>query len=133
MNRKAKGTQGERKLVNAFNLANWGAIRVAGSGSTKWPAPDLLVGNGKRQFAIECKMTSRNTKYFPKEEIKQLRLFAKNFGATPIIAVKFEKYDWLFVHISTLEKTPKSYVLTLQNAYNNGLTIHKFINNAHKV
>ena len=77
INRKAKGTKGERELVKMFNEAGWAAIRIAGSGSSQYPSPDLLAGNAIRRLAIECKVTKENKKYFQKSEIEQLDFFLK--------------------------------------------------------
>ena len=62
MNTKAKGTQGERELVKFFNEAGWGCIRIAGSGSSRYPSPDILAGNAVRRVAIECKVTKETKK-----------------------------------------------------------------------
>ena len=60
MDKKAKGTRGERELVKAFNENGWVCIRVAGSGSSRYPSPDILAGNAMRRVAIECKVTADN-------------------------------------------------------------------------
>ena len=64
MNRNAKGTNAERELVRLFNELGWGCIRIAGSGSSKYPSPDILAGNALRRIAVECKTTKDNKKYF---------------------------------------------------------------------
>ena len=74
---KRKGSNAERELAHMFHNNKWGALRAAGSGSTTLPAPDILAGNGKRYLAIECKSTKDNRKYFPKEEIDQLKTLQK--------------------------------------------------------
>ena len=61
---KKKGSRTERELFYLFYESSWMPIRVAGSGSTPIPAPDLLVGNGKRVLAIECKAIKGTKKYF---------------------------------------------------------------------
>ena len=52
VNRKAKGTKGERELVKFFNNSGWACIRIAGSGSSRYPSPDILAGNAIRRLAI---------------------------------------------------------------------------------
>ena len=73
MNTKAKGTKGERELIHFFHEYSWSAIRVAGSGSSKYPSPDVLAGNALRKIAIECKVTKDTKKYFPKVEIEHVK------------------------------------------------------------
>ena len=89
MNTKAKGTKGERELIKTFNENGWSAIRSAGSGSSPYPAPDILAGNAVRRLAIECKVTKENKKYLQNAEIDQLQEFSRKFGAEPWVGVKF--------------------------------------------
>jgi Holliday junction resolvase len=60
-NAKAKGSKGERELVAFFNENGWNCVRIAGSGSSKYPCPDILAGNAIRRLAIECKVTKDKT------------------------------------------------------------------------
>ena len=70
MSKKGKGINAERELIHAFwKEKNWTAIRVAGSGCSKYPAPDIVAGNLLRKLAIECKSSKTNIIYIPKEEI----------------------------------------------------------------
>ena len=49
MTMKAKGSRSERELVHMFNSTGiWSAVRIAGSGLTKDPNPDVLAGNNLR-------------------------------------------------------------------------------------
>ena len=64
MNRKAKGTKGERELVKFFNESGWACLRAPGSGSSRYPSPDIIAANAIRRIAIECKVTKNNKKYF---------------------------------------------------------------------
>ena len=79
MSLKSKGINAERELVHMFWGENWACLRIAGSGSIKYPSPDLLVGNSLRRLAVECKTTKDSKKYFEKnhesgEVNKQTRL-----------------------------------------------------------
>ena len=82
-----------------------GGYRSAGSGSTPLPSPDLLVGNGKRYLAIECKSLKSKTKYLEIEQIKELIEFSKKFGAEPWIGLRFNNIGWYFIQPHRLEKT----------------------------
>jgi Holliday junction resolvase len=64
---------------------------VAGSGSSKYPSPDILAGNNSRKTAIECKASKSAAKYFTKEEISALKEFSTLFGAEPWVAVRFDR------------------------------------------
>ncbi len=121
INRKAKGSKGERELINFLNESGWSAIRAAGSGSSIYPSPDILAGNAIRRLAIECKVTKENKKYFTNEEIEQLLTFSRNFGAESWVAVKFPNDDWFFLIPEDLKDTGKSKLATLELAQLRGL------------
>ena len=102
---KKKGSRNERELFYLFYNSGWMPLRTAGSGSTPIPAPDLLVGNGSRILAIECKSIKGKTKYIENERVEELLTFAQKFGAEPWIAMKFDYQGWFFLKPSELEKT----------------------------
>ncbi len=125
MSRKSKGINAERELVHLFNNNSWGAIRVAGSGSSQFPSPDILAGNRVRRLAIECKSSKKPVKYLTKDEVEELLLFANMFGAEPWIAVKFK--EWYFLNTEDIKQTEKSYVITLEKAKQKGLLFEELV------
>jgi len=129
MSHKSKGINGERDLVHQFWGLGLACHRIAGSGSTKYPSPDLIVGNRIRRLAIECKITKDNKKYFTKEEIEGLKEFSDIFGAEPWIAVKFKNSDWFFLALEDLNKTNRCYIVDTSIAKNKGLLIKELIAN----
>ena len=63
MSRKSKGINAERELIHLFWKTNsWTAVRIAGSGSSKYPCPDILAANISRKIAIEAKSTKDKNK-----------------------------------------------------------------------
>lgn len=129
-NWKAKGSNAERELIKRLHEEGWSGARVAGSGSSRFPSPDILAGNGHRRIAIECKVTKDKKKYFSKEEIQQLQTFARNFGAESWVGVKFAGEDWLFFMLEDLKETSSSYVATLEMAAMKGLTLAELLRNS---
>ena len=121
-NWKAKGTKAERDLIKSLNESGWSAIRAAGSGSSKYPSPDILAGNAIRRLAIECKVTKEQKKYFQNAEIEQLLTFSRNFGAESWIGVKFPDQDWYFVMPEDMKDTGKCKLITLELAQRRGLS-----------
>ena len=99
MSRKSVGINAERELIHLFWSSGWSAVRVAGSGSSHYPSPDILASNISRKIAVEAKVTKDKSKYFSKEEIEQLRLFSEKFGAEPWIGVKFKNINLFFVSL----------------------------------
>ena len=126
-NHKAKGSKGERELVHFFNNNGWGCVRIAGSGSSPFPAPDILAGNASRRIAVECKVTKDRKKYFPQDEIEQLRTFCQSFGAEAWIGLRFPEEPWYFVSVEDLETTGKCYAVSLERAKARGLKGNELI------
>lgn len=125
---KRKGSDAERELVDMFwSIPGWTAHRIAGSGSSKYPSPDIIAGSVERKIVIEAKKSKSTTKYFTKEEIESLRLFSSIFGAEPYVAIKFEKENWLFQSIEDLEETNKSFKATKERLKSIGLLFEEMI------
>jgi holliday junction resolvase Hjr len=127
MSFKSKGINAERDLIHKFWSVGWASVRVAGSGSMVYPSADVLVGNKLRKLAIECKTSSKGSKYLPKEEVRQLKKFADMFGAEPWIAVKFKGCDWYFVSLDNMEDTGKNFSVDVNNIKNKGLLFEELI------
>ncbi len=127
MSHKSKGSNAERDLIHKFNAAGWVAIRSAGSGSQKFPAPDILAGNNLRRVALECKATRDIKKYLTAQEVDELVLFAQTFGAEPWIGIKFDRLDWFFITVEDMDKTAKSYAIDIPTAKNKGLSFDELI------
>jgi len=100
-----KGANAERELVQMFNGIGWAAIRVAGSGVSKFPSPDVVAGKGNKIVAIECKATKSNSKYIQDQQVKELLQFADVFGAEAYIAVRFNNLGWRFYKPAELSRT----------------------------
>ena len=113
MSSKSKGSKAERELLHLFWTKGWATLRSAGSGSMKYPGPDLLVGNkeNNRRLAIECKTTKSNKLYLSDYDIKQLKDFSNIFDAREWFAIKFAKKDWRFLSLEDLKKTQRGYVI----------------------
>jgi Holliday junction resolvase len=125
--RKSKGSAAERELIHRFWGAGWAAIRVAGSGSTQFPSPDILAGSETKKMAIEVKATKDLKKYFPKQEINDLNYFAQKFGAEPWIVIKFDRENYYFIKTSDLEETDASYTASIDLAKGKGLLFENII------
>ncbi len=127
---KRKGSKAERELLHMFwNTRIWAALRAPGSGSTPLPSPDILASNTKRYLAIECKSVRDLKKYFPNEEIEQLVLFAKRFGAEPWVGVRFDREGWYFIKPSMMLRSEGNnfYYVTLEHAQKRGISFEQLI------
>jgi Holliday junction resolvase len=120
MGAKTKGTGAERELVHQLWALDWGASRVAGSGSIKYPVPDILAGKNKRLLAIECKSTKGDVQYLTKEEVGDLKKFAEITGAEAWIAVRFSREEWRFLKPEELDVTPTQFSISRKAAQESG-------------
>lgn len=93
---KRKGSVYERELLSLFHGIGFSGVRVAGSGCSSFPSPDLVVGSLGKSFSVEVKATKNDFVYVNNEQIQQLLEFSANFGSTPLIGVKFIGKGWRF-------------------------------------
>lgn len=127
-NKKGKGTEAERELIHKFWENNWVCVRVAGSGSTKYPAPDLLAGNSARKIVMEVKTVNSTKKYFTGQEIRDINYFADIFGAESWVGIKFQENQWYFIPTSELKETSsENYVIDLISMKRTGFTFEEMI------
>ena len=127
MSRKSKGINGERELIHLFWQNSWSACRIAGSGSTKYPSPDIIAGNNIRKLAIESKVTKDRRQAFSAKQITELKRFADIFGAEPWVAVKFNNNDWYFLTLEDINETPNNYSITFETAVRRGLSFEELL------
>ena len=127
-NKKAKGTQAENELIHKFWENNWVCVRVAGSGSTQFPSPDLLASRGDKKIVMEVKVVNDTKKYFKEQEIKDLEFFALKFGTEAWVGVRFEGNQWYFIPTSELEETKSgNYKIDLITMKRSGFTFEEMI------
>jgi len=128
MSRKSKGINAERDLIHKFwGIPGWAAVRVAGSGSMRYPSADVIATNRIRKLAIECKTSREPSRYIEKEEVKQLQEFASYFNAEPWLGVKFDKSEWLFLAVPDIQPTDSAFVITQERAQQKGLLFEELI------
>ncbi len=121
---KSKGSRFERDLISELWREGFAAVRVAGSGVSTYPCPDIVAGNGDVFIAIEVKMRKSLPLYISEDEIRQLKDFSIFFGARPYIALKLPRKKWRFFTIEMLEKTEKSYKID-EKSYGMGLQLEE--------
>jgi Holliday junction resolvase len=126
---KSKGSAAERELFHILWDKGWAVLRAAGSGSTTEPSCDLLAGkkSEKRKYAIEVKVTKYLTKYFSKEQIRDLNYFCSVFGLTPLIAIKFNRKGWFFLPPTKLKDSGKNFSIKFENAKRFGKDLNQFL------
>lgn len=130
---QAKGSRRERELVNLlagkdekspFEEDQWAVMRAPASGSaTDRELPDVLVGSGVHFYAIEAKASGGDPIYLTEEEVEALKFFARNFGANPLIAARFDRKDWAFFHPRNLHHTDSGNVRVKKEDIQSGMRL----------
>jgi len=115
MSLKSKGINAERELIKLLWTKGWMPIRIAGSGSSPLPCPDILAGKNNRHLAIECKSSKNDNIYLDKIEIEELIEFSQKFGAEAWIGARFNNMDWFFMIPEKLKYTGKGYSISRKN------------------
>lgn len=124
---KTKGSRTERELQHLLHENGWAPLRVAGSGSSPLPSPDLVAGKAGRVLAIECK-SGKSTRYIDKKQINELKEFSERFGAEAWVGIRFDAKGWFFLTINDLNKSGNSLSINLDLAKEKGLTFEQLIN-----
>ncbi|MCS7119422.1 MAG: Holliday junction resolvase Hjc [Archaeoglobaceae archaeon] len=106
---KGKGSRFERDLIAELWKNGFAAVRVAGSGLSHFPCPDIVAGDGKMFFAFEVKMRNSLPLYLSNDEVENLLEFSKSFGAQGFIALKLPRKKWKFFKVEDLRETIKGY------------------------
>lgn len=128
-NKKAKGISAENELIHQFWENGWVCVRVAGSGSTQYPAPDLLASRGDRKIVMEVKVINDVKKYFTGQQIRDLNFFSEKFGAESWVGIKFTENQWYFIPTNELEKTKsENYSINLIDMKRKGFSFNEMIN-----
>jgi len=92
---KAKGYRYERELVEWLWRRGYAATRIPASGAAnKHPVPDIVAGNGRVYLAIELKMRAGARFYVSKSQVERLYVFARRFGATPLVVFKIPYVEY---------------------------------------
>jgi len=134
MSTKSKGIKAERELIHMFwQTEIWSSHRIAGSGSSRYPSPDIIAGNNQRILALECKTLKKGKKYLDQKEIEQLIEFSQKFGAESWLAMKFGRQPWSFLKPEHLEKTGNCFAISQNLIEEKGITFQELIDLNQKI
>lgn len=123
-----KGSRTERELLYLFHsTGKFAPLRIAGSGSSPLPCPDLIVGGMNRVLAIECK-SGKGRRDIDKQQIEELKEFSRIFGAEPWIATRFNNMPWYFLKLNQLGISKgKNYFIDQEIAIKKGIKFEELI------
>jgi len=117
----------ERELFQKFiEDGRYRVARVAGSGTMENADCDLIAGTKGKKFAIEVKSSKKPVKYISKDQVNRFLIFSEIFKLTPVIALRFNREGWLFLHPKEMKKTEKNWSITLEQARKKGKRFAQF-------
>ena len=123
MARYRKGANAERELIHKLFKMGFSVARVAGSGSTSLPSPDIIALNKTKILAIECKAWSQAYLNIPLKQMAELRSWSTNAGADFYIAWKIPHKGWFFLPAEIFKRTKKAYTISMKKALKQSLDI----------
>jgi len=111
-----KGANAERELIHTLFDKGFAVLRVAGSGVSPLPSPDVVALRSGRILAFECKAWKASSLAIPIKDMEDEMGWARTAGADFFVAWKIPREGWLFVRPQHFHKTLKNYMLSLEAA-----------------
>jgi len=124
MSKYRKGSDAERELQQTLWNMGMAVIRVAGSGASLLPAPDLIAMSKKKKLAFECKAWDSAYLTIPKKQMLELKEWSGKAGADFFIAWKIPYRGWLFLPEKAFTKTEKAYTISKSKAKKKSLNLN---------
>ncbi len=118
-----KGADAERELIHKMWELGFAVVRVAGSGATVLPAPDVVALNRERKLAFECKAWSAKNLSIPAGQMEELKKWCSRAGAELYIAWKIPNSGWYFLREGHFNRTGKNYTISRKSALAKALRI----------
>ncbi|MFH1256046.1 MAG: Holliday junction resolvase Hjc [Candidatus Diapherotrites archaeon] len=120
----AKGANAERELIHLFFDRGFAVVRIAGSGKTALPAPDLLALSKTKKMAFECKAWNSKHLAIPLLQMEELIGWCEKADIDAFVAWKVPRKGWLFLKPEFFKKTAKNYMISLKEAFHKGLNLN---------
>lgn len=121
-----KGANAERELIKILFNKGFAVLRVAGSGVSPLPSPDVVALKKGRILAFECKAWQGDYLAIPVTTMKEEVNWARIAGAEFFVAWKIPRAGWLFVKFENFHNAGKNFMITLQEAKKTSRSIESF-------
>jgi Holliday junction resolvase len=111
-----KGANAERELIHTLFDMGFAVLRVAGSGVSPLPSPDVVALKGGKIIAFECKAWKGEHLAIPVITFNDEVNWAKTAGAEFFIGWKVPHEGWLFVKAENFHNAGKNFMISLVEA-----------------
>ena len=123
----SKGANAERELMHLFFKEGFSVVRIAGSGTSPLPAPDIIALRNGRIIAVECKARKAKNLAISVAQMQELRGWARKAGAEPLVGWKIPRKGWFFLKPAQLHSTDKFFLISLKDALEKGKSLQDVI------
>lgn len=122
-----KGANAERELMRLFFERGFSVVRIAGSGTSPLPAPDIIAIKKGRIIAVECKARKTKNLAIAVVQIGELLDWAGRAGAEPLVGWKIPRKGWFFLEPGQMRDTGKFFTINQADAMSKGLSLEGVI------
>ena len=123
-----KGANAERELIHTLSDRGFAVLRVAGSGVSPLPSPDVVALKNGRILAFECKAWKGNHLAIPIVTFDDEVNWAKIAGAEFFVGWKIPREGWLFVKAEHFHNAGKNFMISLEEARKNSVSLEVLTN-----
>lgn len=125
----AKGANAERELMHLFFERGFSVVRIAGSGTSPLPAPDIIALKRGRIVAVECKARKAMNLAVSVGQIGELLDWAGRAGAEAFVGWKIPRKGWFFLKPEQMCNTGKFFTINQMDAMGNAKSLESVIGN----
>jgi Holliday junction resolvase len=111
-----KGANAERELLKIIYDNGFGCVRIAGSGATILPAPDIVALSPDKKLSFECKAWNSNYLNVSITQMTELIKWGEISGTEIFVAWKMPNKGWFFLKPEHFSKKAKSYTISKKDA-----------------
>ncbi len=111
-----KGANAERELIKLLFDRGFAVLRVAGSGVSPLPSPDVVAIKSGRILAFECKAWRGQHLAIPVVTMNDEVNWARVAGAEFFVGWKIPREGWLFFKFEHFHNAGKNFMISLENA-----------------
>jgi Holliday junction resolvase len=119
----AKGANAERELMHLFFEKGFSVVRIAGSGTSPLPAPDIIALKKGRIIAVECKARKAQNLAVSVGQVGELSDWAEKAGAEAFVGWKIPRKGWFFLKPEQLKNTGKFFTINQADAMAKGCSL----------
>ena len=113
--------------MHLFFARGFSVVRIAGSGTSPLPAPDIIAIKNKRIVAVECKARKAKNLAISIGQGGELLDWAEKAGGEPWIGWKIPRKGWFFLKTGQMRDTGRFFTINQANEMSKGKSLDEVI------